>query len=128
GPEIAQHLTPTQARKWSRLGEGRKELLRLLSRFALSTEQAKRWYRDPESRTDDGLTDDALLANPFLLFEYDRTAPDPIAVATIDRGVLPMEPIASSHPMTPPAAMIDSLDPRRVRALVVDVLEEAALE
>jgi AAA domain/UvrD-like helicase C-terminal domain len=127
GPEIARHLTPTQCRKWSRLGAERKELLRLLSRFALSTEQVQRWYRDPEGRGG-GLTDAAILANPYLPYEEDRGAPGPIAVSTIDRGVLPMEPIASAHPLAAPSAMADSLDERRVRALVVDALEHAAAE
>lgn len=125
GQEISRHVTPTQRRKWSRLASERKELLRLLSRFALTTEQAQRWYRNPEARAD-GLTDSLVLANPYLIYEDDRSAVDPIAVTTIDRGVLPMEPIASAHPLPAPSAMADNLDPRRVRALVVAVLEGAA--
>jgi hypothetical protein len=128
GDDVARHLTPVQCRKWSRLGDQRKALLRLLSRFAITTEQAQRWYRDPEERSARGLTDEAILANPYLLYEDDCLAPDPIPVATIDRGILPMEPIATEYPLPAPSAMLDNLDPRRVRALVVDVLEEAAGE
>ena len=51
---------------------------------------------------------------------------DPITVMTIDRGVLPMEPIATDHPLPAPSAMLDNLDPRRVRALVVDVADHHA--
>jgi hypothetical protein len=128
GDDVTRHLTPVQCRKWSRLGDQRKALLRLLSRFAITTEQAQRWYRDPEERNARGLTDEAILANPYLLYEHDRPALDPIAVMTIDRGILPMEPIATDHPLPAPSAMLDNLDPRRVQALVVDVLEEAAEE
>lgn len=127
GEGVARHLTETQCRKWQRLGGERKQLLRLLSRFAITAEQATRWYRDPEGRVH-GLTDSDILANPYVLYEDDWTAPAPIAVATVDRGVLPMEPIASGHPLAPPSAMVDNLDPRRVRALVVDDLEVAAVE
>lgn len=129
GGDVARHLTPTQCRKWLRLPEERKSLLRLLSRFAITSEQAQRWYREPEARSlKGGLTDAVLLANPYILYEADRAATDPIAVATIDRGVLPMEPVATAYPLPPPSVMIDNLDPRRVQALVVDVLEEAARE
>ena len=127
GEEVARHLTPTQCRKWARLADERKDLLRLLSRFAISVEQAARWYRDPDARGS-GLTDHDILANPFVLYEDDRTAADPIALSTVDRGVLPMEPTASAHPLASPSAMVDNLDPRRVRALVVDVLGDAAAE
>lgn len=125
GGDVARHLTATQCRKWGRLADERKQILRLLSRFAITAEQATRWYRDPEGRPG-GLTDADILANPYVVYEDDRLAPDPIAVATIDRGVLPMEPIASAHPLAPPSAMDDNLDSRRVRALVVDDLEIAA--
>jgi hypothetical protein len=47
-------------------------------------------------------------------------------VTIVDRGVLPDEPIASQHPLQPPSEIADALDARRVRALVIDRLEEAA--
>jgi hypothetical protein len=126
GPEVARHLTPTQCLKWAKLDEERKELLRLLSRFALTTDQARRWYRDRDAWAPTALTDRVIIENPYLLYEEDRMAPDPIAAGTVDRGALPDESIAIAYPLPKPSAMIDNLDPRRVRALVVDVLEGAA--
>lgn len=127
-PDVARHISTVQSKKWARLNPQRKDILRLLSRFALTTEQAQRWYRDPELRISRGLTDEALLSNPYLLYEEDRSADGPVAFSTIDRGVLPMEPILSQHPLEPPTALADNVDPRRVRALLVDVLEEASRE
>lgn len=121
-------LLPAGLRKgWKRLGAERRALLQLLGRCAISENQALRFY-DATARVDAGVgaTDAELLANPYLLYERDRRSADPVAFGAVDRGLFPDESIRRQFPMPAPSRIDDPADVRRVRALVVDLLEEAA--
>ncbi len=115
--------------KWRSLPAERRALLELLSRFTLSSEQATRWYQ-PTIRKEAGvsLTDGAIIANPYILHEHDRTRPDPIGFAVIDRGMWPPDDVRHAFPLSAPSALEDAIDQRRVRALTVDTLEHATTE
>ena len=118
---LAKLLPQSLRRGWQRLTVERRALLQLLARCALSEDQALRLY-DATERNGAGieLTDADLIANPYLLFEGDRRAIDPIAFRTVDRGV---------HPAKDSIRTIeDPADQRRVRALAIDLLDEAARE
>lgn len=118
-----EHLTPSIRAKWQGLPRRRRELLELLSRFALTRVQAESFYltedRDPV------LSDEGILGNPYLLFEADRVHRDGVPFTVIDRGCFPDAAVASAHPLPAPTAMADRLDARRVRALLVDALHRA---
>jgi energy-coupling factor transporter ATP-binding protein EcfA2 len=103
----------------------RRALLELISRFDLTPEQAKRLY-DPAFRSQAGIhaTDADLLANPYLFYELDRLALDPVGVLTIDHGVFPDDIVRDQHPLPAPSTVEEPIDARRVRALVVDALEQ----
>ena len=118
---MARLLAPSLRRGWQRLTAERRALLQLLARCALSENQALRLYDATErNKTGIELTDADLIANPYLLFEDDRRAIDPIAFRTVDRGV---------HPADDTTRTIDDpADQRRVRALAIDLLDEAAGE
>lgn len=126
-PGVADCLGADVNRLYSKLPQERKALLKLLSRFAISEDQASRFYQETE-RQDAGLevTDAELIANPYLLYELDRSAPDPIGLMEIDRGLFPDPVIAEKHPLKAPSVLEGALDGRRVRAFVVDALERAA--
>jgi hypothetical protein len=126
-PPLAKSIDNTLASKWSRLPEKRRALLKLISRFEITGEQAKRLYVQ-EERTEAGIgaTDQAILANPYLLYELTRLTDDPVSVWTVDRGVFPDEVIRKEHPLPEPTALDAGTDARRVRALTVKVLEDAA--
>lgn len=111
---------------YNMLNPNRVALLHLLSRFSLSTDQMKRWF-EPEKRPEK-LTDEQILKNPYVISEYDEgdEFEGPIAVGTIDRGLLPETDIAAKHPIPEPSALTDYLDPRRIRAVIVTILREAA--
>ena len=113
-------------RTWKGMSKERKDLLKLLSRFSLSTEQLSRFF-DPDHRPSD-VTDHQLLENPYVLFEEDRESPDAIPVQVIDRGILPSPKILASHPLPEASRMTDRVDHRRVRALTISILETASLE
>ena len=118
---MARLLSPSLRRGWQQLTAECRALLKLLARCALSEDQALRFY-DGTERSEAGieLTDADLIANPYLLFEGDRRAIDPIAYRTVDRGV---HPAADSF-----RTVDDPADQRRVRALAIDLLDEAAAE
>ncbi len=128
GP-VAKLLTSGLRKGWKHLADERRALLRLLSRCAVSEDQALRMY-DTTARTDAGIeaSDTELLRNPYLLFERDRRAASPIAFGAVDRGLFPDEALRKQFPVAGPSYIEDPADERRVRALVVDLLEHAATE
>ena len=127
GPEWEGRIGPTMARKLAGLPDERRALLHLLARFDLSPAQTTRFYL-PEERAKSGfLVDDSdLLQNPYLLYEADRISQDAIPVTVIDRGSYPPPAATSSLPIPAPSAMKEPQDPRRVRSLMVSVLERSA--
>ena len=127
GQELAGDFGEGWAKVWKKLGSERRALLELLSRFTLSAEQASAIYVSAE-REKAGITvsDAELLANPYLLYELSRHWPDPIPFAVVDRGLFPDGVVRERFPVPAPSAVSDAVDERRVRAAVVQVLEQAA--
>ena len=118
------------AATWTALSDERRALLHLLSRFALSPQQARRWF-DPRERkkATRGQVDDAtILANPYRIVETDLGDVNeiPVALGILDRGVMPDATVAAAHPVPEPSAVGSPLDWRRVRAALVTVLRAAA--
>ena len=129
GRPIARFLTPGLRRGWKRLPAKQRALLQILARCAISENQALRFY-DLTTRAEAGVevSDTKLLRNPYLIFECDRSAVDPVAFGTVDRGLFPDDAIRKQYPVPEPSRIEDPADARRIRALVVDVLEKAASE
>lgn len=128
GNEVASEIGKTFRSAWKKLPAERRALLKLLARFTLNDDQAKRFF-DPATREGEigaDLTDAGLLANPYRIYEDDRGSADPVQAATIDRGLFPDPVVREKHPVPAPSALDDAIDPRRVRALVIDDLEQAA--
>lgn len=119
-----EHIGEGFVRTWRAMSPERKELLRLLSRFSIEADQARRFF-DPDRRPDH-LSDADLISNPYLLYEVDRLSSDPISVTTVDRGLLPDWAVLEAHPLPERSRLTDKVDPRRVRALLVAALEQGA--
>jgi energy-coupling factor transporter ATP-binding protein EcfA2 len=117
----------TLQQKWEKLPAERRALLQLLARFNLTNAQALRWYQQTE-REGAGivLSEKEILANPYLIFEEDRLQMDPIAFAVIDRGMFPPDVMRHEFPIPAPSFVHEAIDERRVRAVVIQTLEEAA--
>jgi ATP-dependent exoDNAse (exonuclease V) alpha subunit len=117
----------THQQKWQKLKDGRRALLMLLARFNLSNEQALRWYQETD-RAEAGitLTDAEILANPYRIYEVDRLQVDPMAFAVIDRGLFPPGALRKEFPVPSPSLVHEAIDERRVRAVMVETLEDAA--
>ncbi len=129
GGATAKLISAGMRKGWKRLNPERRSLLQLLGRCAISENQALRFY-DATARADGGIgaTDAELLANPYLLFESDRRSSDAIAFGVVDRGLFPDESVRKQFPV-PATSRIDyPADARRVRALVVNLLEEASTQ
>ena len=126
---MAKLLSPSLRNGWKRLTGERRALLELLSRCAISEDQALRLY-DTTERSDAGIdaSEAQLLANPYLIFERDRRSFNPIAFGAVDRGLFPDAAVRSEFPLPEPSRVDDPADPRRVRALIVDLLEEASAQ
>jgi hypothetical protein len=115
---------------WTSLPEERRALLKLLSRFAFTSEQALRWF-DPKERakaTATKVSDEEILANPYRMSEVDLGDwnDSPVSVGLIDRGLLPDATIAAKHPVPEPSKVGSPNDARRLRAALVAVLREAS--
>jgi hypothetical protein len=128
-PAYADDLKALQE-TWTSLPDGRRALLKLLSRSALTSEQALRCF-DPKERakgTAAKVTDGEILENPYRMSEVDLGDwnDSPVSVGTIDRGLLPDATIAANHPVPAPSKVGSTNDARRLRAALVAVLREAS--
>lgn len=114
---------------WNSLKKDEKDLLKLLSRFDLSSEQAEIIFLG-EEKEKNGLffKNIDVLKNPYLIFEQTRHTIDPVSFLTIDHGVLPGHEIASKFPLPEDSKIESELDWRRIRALIVEILEDATYE
>lgn len=114
---------------WEVLPEERKELLKLLSRFDINPDQAKMIFSEKEKKKNGfEFDDDEILENPYLIFEYTKHTKDPIRFITVDHGVFPDPIIRNEHPLPGTSKIKSGIDWRRVRALIVDILERATYE
>lgn len=129
GEGLASNITSDIQRVYRRLKPHRRSLLHLISRFAISEEQATRFYQETARSEAKISTDDAkLIDNPYLMYELDRTVLEPIGLLQIDRGMFPDPIVRGKHPLSAPSALEGPLDGRRVRAFVIDALEQAAAD
>ncbi|MBN1461602.1 MAG: AAA family ATPase [Armatimonadetes bacterium] len=114
-----------KARERWRVLQSRHALLSKLARFELSPGQVER-IANPDQRFASGIdaTEDALVANPYILCERDLGAmgSDPVALETIDHGVRP----EGNAALFPDDEVVSHDDRRRVRAVGVAVLQDAA--
>ncbi|MCY3932427.1 MAG: AAA family ATPase [Acidobacteria bacterium] len=112
--------------RWGVL-KSRQALLSKLARFELTPAQVQR-IANPEQRAASGIdaTEDALVANPYILSESDLGAADsdPVALETIDHGVWP----SGEASLFPADDEVSHDDKRRVRAVGVAVLRDASAD
>lgn len=122
-PGHTKHLLDAGLR-WRGEPEPRRELLRTLARFAVTTKQVER-LAHPLKRAEAGIPFDelGLIANPYLLTEFDLgdKESEPLAFESVDHGMLPdhRNSISSIEAIT-------TDDNRRIRALLGEILGAAA--
>lgn len=104
---------------WDKMPEVKRDFLILLSRLAINNAQAESLYDLKESKK-------PYIENPYLLFENTVLEAQPILFNVVDKAVFPNDKIQNAFPVQKPSLVEELLDKRRVRALIIEVLEEAA--
>lgn len=127
---LAEKITPIVRKTWKSMSDERRQLFQLLSRLSLSVNQAKILFLQGE-RTKNRIecTDKEILENPYILYEKTRLKLDElfISVKKVDRAVFPVPSILEKYPLTAPSKLSSDNDERRVRAIAIAVMEQAAL-
>ncbi len=122
-------VTDELQKKWKYIKSQNKKrlaLLKLISRLELTKEQAQRFYVNEErEKANIHIADEDILNNPYLIYETDRDSLDPISVWTVDKGIFPPHSIREKFPLPHPSRVTDT-DKRRIRALIINSLEQAA--
>jgi energy-coupling factor transporter ATP-binding protein EcfA2 len=119
-----KELAPT----WAGMSAERKALLRLISRFELTKEQAASLYDEGSRQKRHWAgTDHEILQNPYRLYEISRHDPEGVRLLAVDRGVFPEDVVRLLHPLSAPSGLDSAVDLRRVRAFTISALEEASL-
>lgn len=120
-PETAKKLY----KKHSSKDSGQLKLLHLLSRFDLSLDQAKRLYvEELREALAPGIDEEAILANPYLIYEVSAKLRDAVALETIDLGLF----LKNVPDDLLPKGLVsdDPVNPLRVRALTFQQLRKAS--
>ena len=125
--ELAKGVDGTTALAWKGMPQERRAFLELLSRVDLILEQAK-VLATPEERKTVGVetNDFSFIDNPYLFYESTRLGADPVSINAVDRGMLPAASVRAKFPVPEPSRIDTPVDARRLRALSIRQLEEAA--
>lgn len=128
---LAEGIDNFTCKMWNGMTAERKQLFKLLARFDLTILQAEVLFQqNKRSQEDISLSDSDIIQNPYLLYEGTRLKRDELAISVkrIDRAVFPIESIRKQYPLEAPTALTTENDVRRVCALAIYVLEQAAEE
>lgn len=115
---------------WQVLDSDTKSYLKLVSRLELNNKQADAFFdADKRNKNDiEAHTTKEFLENPYLVFEAGINRKVNISLAMVDKAMLPAEKIRQVLPVPEPSAINDPLDARRLRAAIIQVLEDASIE
>lgn len=109
-------ITPTMRTQWNRaISDSEKLKMHLLSRIQMDNAQAEYALRE-----------EGIIENPYVLFEKSRRGAVQISFSSIDKAFYPVSIISDKFPVTETEPFKDALDVRRIRALVVSILENEA--
>lgn len=128
---VSRSITPIVQKTWKALNPERKQLFQLLCRFALNLDQAKVLYDEGQrEKKHIHCTDKQILQNPYILYEQTRLKQDNLylSVQKVDRAAFPVPSIEEKYPLQSPSRLTSDNDERRVRAVVISVLESAAVQ
>ena len=125
--ELAKGVDGSNALAWKGMPEVRRAFLELLSRVDLTLEQAEVLVT-PEGRNAVGVeaNDSSFIDNPYLLYESTCLGTDPVSINAVDRGMIPAASVRAKFPVPEPSRIDTPVDARRLRALSIRQLEEAA--
>jgi hypothetical protein len=102
-----------------------KSYLHLISRLSLSYEQA--CFLVDKLKKEETYFINSVIKNPYCLFEESLESKTPIGIRIIDLALFPKTEILAICPLPNETAMEDETDKRRIRAIVISILEDIAL-
>ena len=126
---LAAKITPIMKQTWKAMSEERKTLFRLLSRMSISIDQAKVLFIESDRQKKRiSCSDREIIENPYVIYEQTRLKQEAlfVSVKKVDRAVFPISSIAEKYPLEAPSKLTSDNDERRVRAIAVSVMENAA--
>jgi hypothetical protein len=125
--DLAKGIDSTVAKAWQRLSAPRRQFLETLSRIDLTADQAE-LLAVAENRQELGITleDSDYLVNPYLFYESTRLTTSPVSIGGVDRGVFATTFARERFPLPEPTVVKTAVDGRRLRALTIRELENAA--
>jgi ATP-dependent exoDNAse (exonuclease V) alpha subunit len=107
---------------WESFTQAEKQFLELLSRMNLNNDQVNSVINLKAKEQVE------YLKNPYLLYETSRLNTINFPVSIIDKAIFADSKILEKFPLSEMTNISTGLDPRRIRGLVVDVLERHVIE
>lgn len=102
-----------------------KSYFHLISRLSLSYEQA--CFLVDKLKNEDIHFINSVINNPYSLFEDSLESKTPIGIRIIDLAMFPKAEILTICPFSENTVMEDETDKRRIRAIVISILEDISL-
>lgn len=127
-PTVAGYITSVTANLWRKLPSAIPDahgLLRLVSAFDIDAGQVRMLL---EGDTDVALAPAELLENPYFAATCTYGDPRHVPFTTIDRAVFPPPHVTWVPPIPEQVALEGNTDPRRLEALITDVVERQCAE
>lgn len=129
--ELTNSITTEIIDAWKGLSAERKSLFELLSRFSLSEMNPKYnrydylFNTEKRNKYNKTWTDKDILENPYTIYERTRYLMPELRVPVrfVDMAIFPNEIIQEKYPLVAPSKLENGTDKRRIRALIVDYLE-----
>lgn len=115
---LAKHINNTDKETWDFIDDNKKKCLKLLSRFELNNDQAKKLYESDDF--------EQIIKNPYLIYENSRFDLDPISIFVADKAICPINKISEAFPLPEISRTNSPKDKRRIRAFIVHMLEQEA--
>ncbi|MFG2825183.1 AAA family ATPase [Kitasatospora sp. NPDC048365] len=120
--ELGRLVTGTARKIWANKTAQERQMLRLLSRFDLTSSMADSVLA---GTTQVPIGAEDLLANPYDLVTCTVDDGEPIPFETVDRGCFPDHQITTHHPLPVDEPLDDPNDTRRIDAAMTSVLLRA---
>ncbi len=116
-------ITSTNHTLWKLTPSKKKKLFKLFSRMQLNNDQSEilipGYLERIGSKTH-------ILENPYIIYEKLRLSNNGFTFTQVDKAFNPVKKIIEAFPLPENAQLEDNLDIRRVRALVISILERAS--
>jgi hypothetical protein len=124
GQELGEQLPPSIGHAWRGLADEGRTALKLLSAMDVDHDQVAQLM---DGRSTWQVTAAELVENPYFAATCTYRSRHPIALATVDQACFPADNVRWSRLIDSLIGLNDPGDPRRVEALMVEVLEQRAV-